>query len=266
MTRSPPTAIAAYEAACGGHAGLFAQNLRTGAWLAWRADEPFVMCSTFKASLAGLVLARVDRGLERLDRPIAITPADVPDWWAPVAKANLAKGALAVGEMCRAIVEQSDNTCANLLLASVGGPAALTAFWRALGDHATRLDDTEPVLNRTPPGGLRNTTTPAAMAAILRHLVLGRVLSMASRQRLSDWMIGCQTGADRLRAGLPAAWVIADKTGNNGADAAGDIALVWPRPDEPIVICVSTRGGTPTPSQLQDLFAGVGLIVAARLA
>lgn len=263
---SPLPAITTYEAVSGGHAGVYAHNLRTGVRLTWRATERFVMCSTFKASLAGLVLARVDQGHEQLDRQIPFSQTDVPDWWAPVAKANLARGTLSVSEMCQAIVEQSDNTCANLLLDSVGGPAALTAFWRTMEDRHTRLDDTEPLLNVSPPDGLRNTTTPAAMASILRHLLLGQVLSEKARGRLRDWMIGCKTGADRLRAGLPADWVIADKTGNNGTDAAGDIALVWPRPEEAIVICVYTRGGAPTPLQTRDLFAGIARSVTTKLA
>lgn len=262
----PAAAIATYEAATGGSAGFFARNLRSGATLAWRARERFAMCSTFKASLAALVLHRVDRGQERLDRSIGFTAADVPDWWAPVARANLSAGALPVAEMGRAIVEQSDNTCANLLLASVGGPAALTAFWRSIGDRETRLDDNEPALNSVAPGSARNTTTPEAMGAILTRLVLGRVLAGKSRERLRQWMIGCQTGANRLRAGLPTGWTIADKTGNNGTDAAGDIAVVWPRPDTPIVICAYTRGGHPDASQLVALFSGLGRSVADRLA
>ena len=77
--------------------------------------------------------------------------------------------------------------------------------------------------------------------------------------------MGCQTGADRLRAGLPAGWVIGDKTGNNGKDAAGDIALTWPRPDTPLVICAYTRGGAPTEAMLRDVFAGIGRLVGEQL-
>src|SRR5262245_30775056 len=66
-----PAVIREYERATGGRVGLFAMNLASGARLGWRADERFAMCSTFKASLAGLVLARVDAGRDRLDRPIA---------------------------------------------------------------------------------------------------------------------------------------------------------------------------------------------------
>jgi beta-lactamase class A len=53
---------------------------------------------------------------------IRFGPSDIPDWHAPVAKQNLAKGAMSVADMCEAVVEYSDNTCANLLLARVGGP------------------------------------------------------------------------------------------------------------------------------------------------
>jgi beta-lactamase class A len=82
---------------------------------------------------------------------------------------------------------------------------------------------------------------------------------------LLNWMIGCQTGANRLRGGLPKAWQIADKTGNNGADAAGDIAMVWPAPDAPIVICVYTQGGAPSAAQLETVFGDIGRGVAQTL-
>ena len=259
------TAISDYEKNSGGHIGLYAENIRTGAKLSWRADERFVMCSTFKASLAACVLARVDRGQDDLEKLIHYSAADLQDFYAPVAQENLARGFLSVKEMCKAAVEQSDNTCANLLLFRIGGPAALTAFWRRIGDHVTRLDDTEPLLNRTPPGGLRDTTTPAAMANTLRRLVVGRNLSEASRTKLTEWLIGCQTGANRLRAGLPGSWVIGDKTGNNGKDAAGDIAVAWPRADVPIVMCVYTRGGSPSSQQFEAAFAGIGRIIGMRL-
>jgi beta-lactamase class A len=262
---APITAISDYERSSGGHIGLHAENIRTGAKLSWRADERFVMCSTFKASLAACVLSRVDRSEDDLETLVHYSAADMQDFWAPVAKENLARGFLSVKEMCRAAVEQSDNACANLLLSRIGGPPALTAFWRKIGDHVTRLDDPEPFLNRTPPGGLRNTTTPAAMANTLRRLVLERILSEASRTTFTEWLVGCQTGANRLRAGLPGSWVIGDKTGNNGKDAAGDIAVAWPKPDVPIVISVYTRGGSPSSQQFDSAFAGIGRFVGTRL-
>src|SRR5260370_31348406 len=73
----PPPAFAAYERESGGGIGVYAENLATGAKLTWRAEERFVMCSTFKASLAAFVLARVDRGQDQLDAMIGYGPDDL---------------------------------------------------------------------------------------------------------------------------------------------------------------------------------------------
>jgi beta-lactamase class A len=262
--RAPFTALADYERDSGGHIGVYAKNLKTGAEVSWRAHERFVMCSSFKASLAACVLASVDRGQARMDELIAYGPADLMEW-APVAKQNVEKGALSVADMCAAAVELSDNTCANALLARFGGPAALTAYWRSIGDTVSRLDHNEPELNRTPPGDVNDTTTPAATAGNLRKLILGKALSPASRERLTGWMLDCKTGDNRLRAGLPKAWRVADKTGNNAKDAFIDIAVTWSTRGEPMVICAYTRGGAPTPRQVDDVFAQIGRYVGTQL-
>ncbi|GLR83943.1 class A beta-lactamase [Bradyrhizobium iriomotense] len=259
-----PPALETYERESGGRVGFYAENLSSGKKLAWRADERFVMCSTFKASLAACVLARIDRGEDQLAATVGYGRDDLLDY-APVAKENLSKGAMSVGDMCKASVELSDNTCANLLLARIGGPAALTAFWRSLGDTISRLDHNEPELNRSPPGDPHDTTTPITMAGNFRHLVLGEALSATSRAQLTEWMVNCKTGAKRLRAGLPGTWRIGDKTGNNGKDASGDIAVAWPKPDTPILIAAYTQGGTPNAAQIDTVFAAIGKLVAERL-
>ncbi|WP_407120552.1 class A beta-lactamase [Bradyrhizobium sp. STM 3561] len=265
LAAEAPPELETYERESGGRVGLYAQNLVNGKKLAWRADERFVMCSTFKASLAACVLGRVDRGEEQLAAMIPYGQADLLEY-APVARENLAAGKMSVGEMCKAIVELSDNTCANLLLARIGGPAALTGFWRSLGDTTSRLDHDEPELNRSPPGNPQDTTTPAAMANNLRRLVLGEALSAQSRVQLTEWMVNCKTGANRLRGGLPAGWKIGDKTGYNGKDAAGDIAVAWPKPDTPVLITAYVQGGTPTPAKIAGVFAQIGRMLTDRLA
>ena len=264
LAEEAASALADYERTTGGRIGLFAENLASGAKIAWRADERFVMCSTFKASLAAFVLARVDRGEDRLDAMVGYGAPDLLEY-APVARENLARGAMSVADLCKAAVELSDNTCANLLLARTGGPQALTAFWRASGDMISRLDHNEPELNRSPPGDPNDTTSPAAMAGNLRRLLLGEVLTPASREHLTGWMVNCKTGNNRLRAGLPKNWKVGDKTGNNGKDAAGDVAVAWPSSGGPVVICAYTQGGSPTPDQFTAVFAEIGRMVGERL-
>jgi beta-lactamase class A len=260
--------LTAYERETGGRVGLYAENVVTGAKIAWRAEERFVMCSTFKASLASFVLARIDQGKDHLESMIAYGPENLLEY-APVAKQNIgknAKASMSVADMCAATVELSDNTCANLLLARVGGPSALTTFWRSTGDTVTRLDHNEPELNRSPPGDPNDTTTPVAMVGNLRRFLLGEVLSLDSRQRLTGWMLNCKTGDNRLRAGLPKDWKVADKTGNSGKDAVGDIAAVWSKPERPVLVAAYVQGGSPTEPQFKALFTEIGRMVGERLA
>jgi beta-lactamase class A len=257
-------AFEAHEHATGGRIGLYAENLKSGAKIAWRADERFAMCSSFKASLAACVLARIDRGEDGLDQIVPLDQKDIQPY-GPVAKANLAKGGLSVAEACRGAIELSDNTCANLLLARIGGPMALTDFWRATGDAVTRLDHYEPLMSRSQPPDPSDTTSPAAMAGSLRRFILTGVLSNASRALLIGWMRDCETGTDLLRAGMPPGWAIADKTGSNGRDVVGDIGVAWPEPDGPIVMAAYTQGGTATTPQLRRLLAELGKLIGDRL-
>lgn len=258
-----PAFIADYERQTGGRVGFFAQDIATSRTIAWRAGERFALCSTFKASLAALVLSRVDGGKDSLERSVPFRQQDLLAY-APVAKTHVAEGSMTIGQMCEAIVEVSDNTCANLLLREVGGPPALTRFWRGLGDAHSRLDHDEPALNRTRPGHPQDTTTPAAMAATLRKLAAGEALAPASRERLVEWLVASPTGANKLRAGLPAAWRTGDKTGSNGSDASGDIAVTWPTAGRPIVVAAYLQGGTPSVQQQETVFRQLGQHVASR--
>ena len=103
------------------------------------------------------------------------------------------------------------------------------------------------------------------MAGNLRRLVLGEILSPAARQHLTDWLVGCKTGNNRLRGGLPTEWKIGDKTGNNGKDASGDVAIAWPKAAGPVLVCAYTQGGSPTPKQFEAVFAEIGRMVGRQL-
>ena len=55
----------------------------------------FPMCRPFEMAAVAAILARVDRGLERRDRRLAYTKADLLDP-APVTSAQLAKGSMTI--------------------------------------------------------------------------------------------------------------------------------------------------------------------------
>jgi beta-lactamase class A len=224
----------AIEKSVGGRLGVAVLDTATGQLSGHRLDERFAMCSTFKVLAAALALARVDAGQERLDRRVAIAASDLLEW-APVTRRHVG-ASLSVAELCEAAITVSDNTAANLLLASMGGPAGLTAFLRRIGDGTTRLDRNEPALNEALPGDPRDTATPRAMAQTLRTLALGSALSEAGRSQLVRWMEANTTGAKRLRAGVPADWRVADKTGTGSRGSTNDVGLVWPPGRAPRVV------------------------------
>jgi beta-lactamase class A len=249
------------EARVGGRLGVVAEDTGTGRRLTWRPDERFALCSTFKWLLAAQVLARVDRGEERLDRAVPFGPADLLDY-APVAREHVDEGALSVEALCAAIVRVSDNTAANLLLADVGGPAGFTAYLRGIGDPVTRLDRTEPELYTAIAGDPRDTTTPSAMASDLRRVLLGPGLSDPSRRRLLDWLVDSRTGAAKLRAGLPDEWRVGDKTGMGLNGATNDVAIVWPGRDAPVLVAAYLAETTAPVAARNGALADVGRVVA----
>ncbi len=256
--------LAALEARTGGRLGVVALDTGTGRRLAHRGGERFPLCSTFKVLLAGAVLQKVDRGETRLDRRLPFGKADLLAY-APVTTARVAEGGMTVGDLCAAAVEVSDNTAANLLLGDLGGPAAVTAFARALGDPRTRLDRTEPTLNEARPGDPRDTTTPEAMVGSLRALLLGPTLGPESRARLEGWMAACTTGRTRLRAGLPPDWAAGDKTGSGARGTANDIAILRPPHRAPILVAAYLTGSTASDSGRDAVLAEVGRLVVEAL-
>jgi beta-lactamase class A len=225
--------LADIERRHGGRLGVFAVDTGSGRTLSHRADERFLMCSTFKGLLAAQVLARVDSGKDSLERFVRYTEKDLI-FTSPVTKANVAQGAMSVGALCQAIVEVSDNTAAVLLMRSVGGPAALTQFVRSLGDTVTRSDRYEPESNQY--SGVLDTTSPRAITQAVSRILLGDVLSPPSRAQLESWMVACKPGLNRLRASLPADWRAADRPGTSVEEETNDYAIVRPPGRAPLLV------------------------------
>lgn len=229
-----PAALQQLEQSNGCRLGVAVLDTATGERSGYRADERFAMCSTFKFLLVAAVLQRVDRHLEKLDRLISI-PSKPLIGNSPLTEPH-AGGTMTVSSLCEAAIIRSDNTAANLLLATIGGPGGLTSLCRSIGDGVTRLDRTETSLNEALPGDPRDTTAPTAMVDDLNKVLLGNVLALRSRRQLTEWMEANQTGLDKLRASLPAGWRAADKTGNNGENTMNDIAVLWPAGRKPIIV------------------------------
>jgi beta-lactamase class A len=226
--------------------GVYALATGSGASIAYRADERFAFCSTFKTLAAAAVLHKYP--LSYLDTVVKYTKADV-DSISPITRQHIATG-MTVRALCDAAIRYSDGTAGNLLVRQAGGLSAFAAYLRGLGDTKTRMDDYEPALNDESPTSPRDTTTPSAIAGSYRQIVLGNALPSDKRALIVDWMRRSTTSAADIRAGVPKGWQVADKTGHSDYGRADDIAVVWPPTGAPLVIAVLTdRVGYHAPSQ-----------------
>lgn len=253
--------LAAIERKHGGRLGVAMLDTGSGQRVGYRDDERFLMCSTFKLLAVAAVLARVDQGGEQLDRRITFGK-DVLLSWAPETSRHVGAPGMTISQLCRAAITVSDNTAANLLLDSLGGPAAVTAFVRTLQDPVTRLDRIEPELNVGSPGDLRDTTTPSAMLGDMRGLLLGHGLADASRQLLIQWLSACTTGLDKLRAGLPPGWHAGDKTGSGAKGESNDVAILWPPRRSPLLVAAYYVPASADAAISKAVLADVGRIAA----
>lgn len=253
--------IAQLEKRFGGRLGVAIIDTGSGKQFAHRADERFGLCSTFKFLAAAAVLHRVDQGLERLARQVPYTKADLIDY-APITEQHVDEGSMALGDLCAAAVELSDNTAGNLLLRTLDGPQGLTKFMRDLGDDISRMDRTEPTLNIIEPGDPRDTTTPAAMLKLMNKLLVEETLKTASRRQLQQWLLNCKTGAKRIAAGLPTDWSIGDKTGTGPKGEANDVAIIWPPKRKPVLVASYYEGPDNTPAERDAVHAAIGRLIA----
>ena len=220
-----------------GRIGVAAYDLATNKRVEYHAQERFLMCSTFKVLAVAAVLKRVDVKQEKLDRFVPYGEAQLLEY-APVTRAHVKEGGMSLEALCAAAITQSDNTAANLLLETLGGPKGVTDFARSLGDEFTRLDRMEPELNMATLGDDRDTTTPSAMVNDLQRLLTSPVLSQESRAHLEGWMVANETGSKMIRASVPAEWRVGDKTGRSGKGASNDIAILRPPTDGPIFLAI----------------------------
>lgn len=261
---SPEAKLKALEQQHGGRLGVAMLDTATGRRVGYRADQRFLMCSTVKLLLVAAVLARVDQGKEQLDRRITFDQASVLSY-APVTRLHVGPPGMTVGELCHAAITISDNTAANLLMASLGGPAAATRWLRSHGDGITRLDRIEPELNRSSPGDERDTTTPTAMLADMRLILLGNVLLPDSRQRLLGWLRACATGIRAIRAELPQGWTAGDKTGSGAQGESNDVAILWPPQRAPLLLTAFYVNEKADNATRHAVLARVGCIASAQL-
>ncbi|WP_052285740.1 CTX-M family extended-spectrum class A beta-lactamase [Kluyvera genomosp. 1] len=258
-TASVEQKLAALEKASGGRLGVALIDTADDSQMLYRADERFAMCSTSKVMAAAGVLKKSETEHNLLNKRVKINKSDLTNY-NPIAEKHVG-GSMSLSELSAAALQYSDNVAMNKLIEQLGGPDGVTAFARQVGDETFRLDRTEPTLNTAIPGDPRDTTTPLAMAQTLRNLTLGKALGDTQRAQLVTWMKGNTTGAASIQAGLPASWVVGDKTGSGDYGTTNDIAVIWPKDRAPLVLVTYFTQTQPKAESRRDVLASAAKIV-----
>ncbi|MFD5710370.1 class A beta-lactamase [Streptomyces pharetrae] len=256
--------LRALEREYGAKLGVYAHNVGTGRTIRHHADDLFPICSVFKTLAAAAVLRDLDRDGEFLARRIHYTEADLVDGSDETGK-HLAEG-MTVAELCDVTIRYSDNAAGNLLLRELGGPTAITRFARSLGDPVTRLDRWETELNSAEPWRVTDTTSPRAIGRTYARLVLGDALPGADRELLTHWLLNNTTSLDRLRAGVPPTWTVADKTGGGDYGVNNNVGIAWTPDGTPVVLAVLSRTSDPAAIRENALIAKTAKVLTEALA
>jgi beta-lactamase class A len=223
------------------------------------------MCSTFKAMAVAAVLKKSMKERDFLQKQLSYTKAEViASGYAPITEKHLAKG-MPIADLCAAAMQYSDNAAVNLLMKELGGPKAITAFARTIGDKTFSLDRWEPALNSAIPGDVRDTSSPAAMGKSLHLLLRGEALAPLQRELFITWLKGNTTGDTRIRAGAPKDWLVGDKTGTCSYGTTNDIGIIWPPQGDPLVMAIYFTQKNKDAANRSDVIAAVTKLVIADL-
>ena len=243
-----------------GTLGIAVLDLDRGTRVAIRGDEPAPMASVFKLPLAVTVLRRMQEQGIALSTTVHVRWEERNPGWSPLAQRVPRDGLdLTLEALLAAMVSESDNTAADVLLHWMNGPSEVMRILRRLGVGGIRIDRSEralaldlwglqPTATPEPLEALqarmqavpreqrleavkrfskdpRDRATPSALVDLLSALQAGRLLDPGHTAKLLELLRATRIGAEQLRAGLPPEVVLAHKTGQIGGVGASVLVL-----------------------------------------
>ncbi|MGN6482054.1 class A beta-lactamase [Luteibacter sp.] len=263
-----------------GTLGIMVMDPASGQSVMVNGGRSYLLMSSFKAPIAAAVLAQVDAGKLKLEQKVHLTPADIVDGSAvPSVGASLKKGPrdVTIDELLQGAVSESDNTAVDALLHVLGGPAVATRFLEDKGVHGMRIDLSEGDLahmfeekgSTAVLASKVDSSTLEAAAGFLQKLDAGRLLSPASTRKLLGLMTA-QVIPSRIRAGLPAGFQLADKTGTSGTEdgrraAFNDIGIITGPNGSKRIVVLFLSDSPASSDEATGWFAEIGKITAASM-
>jgi beta-lactamase class A len=275
-----------------GDVGIAVQDVQTG-WIShYDGTSHFPQQSVSKFWVALAALQKADRGLIDIHAPVTVTNRDMTVFHQPI-RGLLRNGAYntTLDELLRRALQQSDNTCNDIVLRRAGGPDAVRQFLADNGIGGIRFGPGEKLLQAgiagmkwqdrysigrafyaaraAVPQSVRKAAfsryvsdpidgaTPLGLVDGLSKLKRGELLSPAMTAKMLSIMSNTQTGKQRLRGGLAPGYKLAHKTGTGqvlGAAQSGynDIGIITGPDGRAYSVAVMIKYTTaPIPQRMQ---------------
>jgi beta-lactamase class A len=286
-----------------GRTGIAVHRIGSNWTVQRRGDEFFPQQSVSKLWVVMTLMDRIDRGQAALTDVVTIGPDDLTLFNQPLATRVRQEGAvrLTVAELIEDAITMSDNTANDALLRHAGGPDAVLDFFRRKSIAQIRFGPGERLLQsriagmtwqqrysvgRTfqteralIPAGIRRAALdrylqdpedgahPSGIAQTLARLVRGDLLSQQSTRFVLDALMRTRSGPQRLRAGVPAGWTVAHKTGTGQefegrATGYNDIGIITAPDGTQYAVAVMLAHTTASVPQRMALMQGVSRAVA----
>ena len=231
-----------------GTVGIVVRDVQNGWSVGYNGDALLPQQSVSKLWVAIAVMDAVDRGVLSLTDPVTVRRSDLTVFHQPIRPLVGPDGyRTTIGALLEGAMTRSDNTCNDVLLWKVGGPAAIRRLLRAKGVDGVGFGPGERILQAKTAGltwqddwaggwgflqARAKLSYAARDAALKRYLAApydgasangitlglamlqrGTLLGNASTVHLLSLMRRSKTGPLRLRSGLRPGWTLAHKTG-----------------------------------------------------
>lgn len=231
--------------------GFYALDTNNGRVIAYHANERFPFQSTCKFIGVSALLASNELLLEK---KVLIRPQELL-FWHPIS-GRYVNQHVALKTLAEGAVSYSDNTAINRIINELGGLKAINQFARSMGNTSFTMNHYEINLNSNP-NKKADTSTPKDMALSVQIIMLGTVLNNQNKALLLEWMRNNTTGYNRIRAGVPLGWSVADKTGSGSYGVANDIGIAWSPSCKPVVLSIFTVSDKPDAKPSDEAIAQI---------
>ncbi|MGL6037691.1 MAG: class A beta-lactamase, subclass A2 [Soonwooa sp.] len=183
------------------------------------------MQSVFKLPIGLAILDLVDKGKFKIDQKIKFMKEELlPNTHSPLRDTYPNGGELALLEMIKYTVANSDNNGCDILLNKIGGVDVVQKYMNRIGIKDFQIATNEQEMHAVTELQYQNYWNANSANDLLEKLYTKPILKEASKKEMIKILEETNTGVKRLKGELPQGTLVAHKTGTSYTDGTGKTA------------------------------------------